>query len=140
MSQGRILPLLLVALSTLSLATSARAQLRPPGPAVSAQVGPGSIGNVQQNVGLATIQFSAATYSVTETAGTAMIRVNLTGPNLAGGMTVQFATGNGTATTPANYLDATQLLTFAPGETTKDVPVTIVDDAVAGGNRTVLLT
>ena len=63
-----------------------------------------------------------------------------TGTNLASGVTVQLTTTNGTATAPADYLDATQVLTFAAGETFKDVPITIVDDAVADGNRTVILT
>ena len=132
MSGGRILVLLLVALSTLGLAAAVSAQ-----PAGPVQAGPAS---VQQNVGVATIQFSAATFSIAETAGAAVIRVTRTGPNLAGGVTVQFATANGTATAPTNYLDATQTLTFAAGETAKDVPVTIVDDSEAGGNRTVFLT
>jgi hypothetical protein len=86
-----------------------------------------------------TMQFSAATYSVDENAGTATVRVTHTGA-LASNVTVEFTTTNGTATAPADYLDATQVLTFAAGEAFKDVPVTIVDDDVAEGNRTVVLT
>ena len=85
-----------------------------------------------QALSLASIQLSAATYSVNETDGTATVRVMRTG-SLASGDTVQFTTTNGTATAPADYLDATQVLTFAAGEGFKDVPITIVDDAVAEG-------
>ena len=97
-----------------------------------------SVGWAQNTPG--TMQFGAATYGVDETAGTATVRVTRTGTNLASGVTVQLTTTNGTATAPADYLDATQILTFAAGETFKDVPITIVDDAVADGNRTVVLT
>ena len=97
-----------------------------------------SVGRAQNTPG--TMQFGAATYGVDETAGTATVRVTRTGTNLASGVTVQLTTTNGTATAPADYLDATQVLTFAAGETFKDVPITIVDDAVADGNRTVVLT
>ena len=87
-----------------------------------------------------TMQFSAATYSMTENAGPATVRVTRAGTNLASNVTVQFATTNGTATAPADYADATRVLTFAAGEAFKDVPITIVDDAVAEGNETVVLT
>ena len=57
-----------------------------------------------------TLQFSAATYSVSENAGPATVRVTRTGTNLASNVTVQFATTNGTATAPADYADATRIL------------------------------
>jgi Calx-beta domain len=85
------------------------------------------------------IRLSAATYSVDETGGAATIRVMRTGSNV-GGVTVQFTTTNGTATAPANYVDATQVLTFATGESFKDVPITVIDNALAEGNKTVVLT
>jgi glucose/arabinose dehydrogenase len=87
-----------------------------------------------------TMQFSAATYGVDENAGPATVRVTRSGANLASNVTVQFTTTNGTATAPTDYADATQILTFVAGETFKEVPITIVDDVVAEGNRTVLLT
>jgi hypothetical protein len=87
-----------------------------------------------------TMQFSAATYAVNENAGTATVRVTRAGANLASNIMVQLATTNGTAMAVADYADATQVLTFAAGETAKDVPITIVDDAVAEGNKTVVLT
>ena len=86
-----------------------------------------------------TMQFSAATYGVNENAGPATVRVTRAGANLASNVTVQFATTNGTGTA-ADYADATRILTFAAGEAFKDVPITIVDDAVAEGNETVVLT
>ena len=86
-----------------------------------------------------TMQFSAATYSVDEKAGTATVRVTRTGA-VASNATVEFRTTNGTATAPADYLDATQVLTFAAGQAFKDVLITIVDGDGAEGNRTVVLT
>ena len=87
-----------------------------------------------------TLQFGTAAYGVNENAGPATIRVTRTGANLASNVTVQFATANGTATAPADYADGTRILTFAAGEAFKDVPITIVDDAVAEGNETLVLT
>jgi hypothetical protein len=49
-------------------------------------------------------------------------------PASAQTVTVDFATANGTATAPADYLAATGTLTFAPGETTKQVSVTVNSD------------
>ncbi len=87
-----------------------------------------------------TIQFSAAAYSVIESAGPAIVRVTRTGSNLASGVTVRFTTTDGTATAGLDYTDATQVLTFAVGETFKDVAITIRGDSLPEGNETVTLT
>ena len=52
--------------------------------------------------GAGTIQFSAATYSVGENAGTATVTVTRTGGS-SGAVSVTFATSNGTATAPGDY-------------------------------------
>ena len=87
-----------------------------------------------------TIEFSAASYSVAEAAGLAVVRVTRTGTNLVGGVTVQFTTADGTATAGSDYLDATQVLTFAAGETFKDVQVQILADTTPEGNETISLS
>jgi DNA/RNA endonuclease G (NUC1) len=86
------------------------------------------------------LQFSAATYTVSETGSTASITVNRTGGS-DGSVTVGYATSNGTATSGAglDYTAASGTLTFAAGETTKSFSVQILDDAVYEGDETVNL-
>ena len=51
-------------------------------------------------------------------------------------VTVQYATANGTATATNDYISATGTLSFAPGDTSKTVPVTIVQDTLDELNET----
>jgi hypothetical protein len=75
------------------------------------------------------VEFSAATYTVDEGAGSATITVTRTGGS-ASGVTVGFATSNGTATTPADYTATTGTLTFGAGQLTATFVVPIIDDTV----------
>src|SRR5207249_1999877 len=52
---------------------------------------------------------------------------------------VVFATVDGTATAGADYTPVRQLVTFAPGETTKMVQIPVVADGLAEPEETVLL-
>ncbi len=56
-------------------------------------------------------------------------------------VTVKYATANGTAIAPGDYIPIATptTLTFAPGETSKDVLVTVANDAVDEITETVLL-
>ena len=83
------------------------------------------------------ITLSAPTYTVSETAGLALIKVNRTGG--ASGVTVSFTTADGSATAPADYTAVSQTLSFGPGETSKIVAIPIVDDGLREGNETVRL-
>jgi CSLREA domain-containing protein len=85
------------------------------------------------------VQFSAATYSVSEAGPTVTITVTRTG-DTSGTTTVNYATSNGTATAPADYNAASGTVTFLPTETSKTFLVTINDDNVFEGNETVNLT
>ena len=85
------------------------------------------------------VSFSSATYSVTESAGTATITVTLDARSLLPA-TVNYATSNGTATAPSDYLTSTGTLTFAPGATTATFTVTIVNNPIVEPNETVTLT
>ncbi|MDT4896592.1 MAG: large repetitive protein [Acidobacteriota bacterium] len=51
-------------------------------------------------------------------------------------VTVDFATANGTATAGADYQSTSGTLTFAPGETSKTIPVTITNDTTDEPNET----
>ena len=54
--------------------------------------------------------------------------------------TVDYATGNGTATAGSDYEAASGTLTFAAGETEKTVSVAVLDDALDEGSETLTLT
>jgi hypothetical protein len=86
-----------------------------------------------------TLQFSAATYSVSENAGPAVITITRTGAS-AGTATVQIATSNGTATAGSDYTAVTQTVTFNTGETSKTVNIPITDDLLNEPDETVNLT
>ena len=61
-------------------------------------------------------------------------------PAATGTVTVDYATADGTATAPADYASTSGTLTFAPGETSKTVSVSIVDDTVEDDGETFTLT
>ena len=89
--------------------------------------------------GAGSLQFAASSFSVGEADGMATVTVVRVGGS-AGTVTVDFATGNGTATTPANYIATTGTVTFADGQSNATFLVTIVDDNVYTGNKTVKLS
>jgi hypothetical protein len=86
-----------------------------------------------------TVQFSAATYSVNESSGSAVITVSRSGGS-ASNVTVDYSTSNGTATAGLDYGSASGTLTFSAGETSKQFSVTISEDALTEGNEIVNLT
>src|SRR5439155_1193908 len=85
------------------------------------------------------LQFIAATYTVSENAGPAVITINRIGGS-AGTATVQIATSNGTATAGSDYTAVTQTVTFNSGETSKTVNIPITDDLLNEPDETVNLT
>lgn len=66
--------------------------------------------------------------SVSEAAGTATVTVSLSGAS-ANTITVNYATSNVSATAGTDYTALTGTLTFAPGQTSKTISVSITDDA-----------
>ena len=85
------------------------------------------------------LQFNAATYTVSENAGPAVITITRTGGS-AGTATVQIATSNGTATAGSDYTAVNQTVTFNGGETSKTVNIPITDDLLNEPDETVNLT
>ena len=55
-------------------------------------------------------------------------------------VTVHWATANGTATAGSDYMAGSGTLTFAPGETSKSIDVTVNGDDVVEGNETFTVT
>ena len=85
-----------------------------------------------------TVQFQMASYMVSEGAGTATIVATRTGGS-GGLFTVNYATADGTARAGSDYLPASGTLTFDPGEDTQTFTVTILDNGLPEGDKTVLL-
>ena len=91
------------------------------------------------NDGPGVIQFSAPTYTVSESGLRATITVTRTG-GTASGVGVNYATSDGTATAGLDYTAAAGVLTFAANQTSKTFSVPITNDTIVEGNETVNLT
>ena len=91
--------------------------------------------------GAGDIQFTDATYSVSEGGGTASITVTRVGGS-NGSITATFSTSNGTAAAPGDYTAVNNFpITYVEGETgSKTVTVTIVNDPTFETNETVNLS
>ncbi len=76
-----------------------------------------------------TVQFSSASYAVSEASDTVIVTVTRTG-GAAAGIAVGYSTGSGTATANRDYLPSGGKLLFNAGETTKTFIIPILDDAV----------
>ena len=76
---------------------------------------------------------------MSESDGTLTVTVQRSG-GAASGVTVQFATGNGTATAGQDYTATTGTLTFGAGETTKTFTVPILADQIDEPNETFTVT
>ncbi|MYK68570.1 MAG: hypothetical protein F4020_03120, partial [Gammaproteobacteria bacterium] len=83
---------------------------------------------------------SVADARAKETAGAMAFAVTLDGPAPAGGVTVRYATSDGTAVAGSDYVAASGTLAFAAAERRKTVSVTVLDDAVDDGGETFALT
>ncbi|MBV9492607.1 MAG: DUF11 domain-containing protein [Acidobacteria bacterium] len=93
------------------------------------------IGSVESIGGV--IGFSSATYSIAENGGSVTVTLTRTGADPA---TVNYATSNGSATSPADYSATSGTASFAAGATSTTFSVTINDDAIYEGNETFNLT
>ena len=88
----------------------------------------------------ACINFTSPTYTVTENKGPAQISVSRSGPTgiLA---TVQFSTSDLTAVAGIDYTAVVnRTVTFLPGAKTVNVPITILNNTILDGNRSVNLS
>ena len=87
-----------------------------------------------------TASFGAAAYSVTEAAGsrTVAVPVSLSAAAPSGGLSVSYAVGGTAAAADRGALSGT--VSFAQGATTATITVTVVDDNLAEGSETIILT
>ncbi len=85
------------------------------------------------------VRFSASTSSAAESAGTVNIPVTLSAA-AAGTVTVEYFLNGGTALARGvDYTLAANVLTFAPGETSKNITVALSDDTNDEGNETLVV-
>lgn len=82
------------------------------------------------------LQFSSAAYQVSEDAGLATIAVLRTGGQ-AGGVSVHFATGGGSAVPGTDYVPVSGTLTFNAGESVKTFTIPVLNDLILDGDKTV---
>src|SRR6266508_3570350 len=85
------------------------------------------------------VEFSEPTYCVSEENRMATLSVRRLGDR-SNSLTVDFATGNGTAAAGVDYLAQSGTLAFAAGETNKTISVPILDDGLVEGHETINLT
>lgn len=90
--------------------------------------------------GAGSIQFSDATYTISETGVTATILVTRAG-DLSGTVTVDYATSDGTATAGQDYGNTLGTLFWADGDgDVKGFTIPITDDGLSEGSETVNVT
>jgi hypothetical protein len=86
-----------------------------------------------------TLQFDSASYSVDENGSSATITVIRSGGSF-GEATVNYSTGDGTATAGVDYSVSSGTLVFADGETSNSFTVPVIDDNAYEGEETVALS
>jgi hypothetical protein len=85
------------------------------------------------------LQFSAASYTVSEATPQALVTVRRTG-STANTVSVDYNTGDGSATLGQDYTQTSGTLTFGAGVVAQSFAVPIIDDAVADPQETIRLT
>jgi hypothetical protein len=85
------------------------------------------------------VQFSSATYSVTETGKFAKVTVTVTG-KYTGVLTVDFATVDGSGVAGVDYMPTAGRLVFSTKKLSSVVVIPIIDDGTPESNKTVQLT
>src|SRR5262245_26781005 len=86
------------------------------------------------------LSLSSTGYSVGEADAAVTITVTRSGGSLGGPVTVDYATGGGTATAGADYAATSGKLTFGPGESSKSFTVPVTSDSAHEGGETFQVT
>lgn len=85
-----------------------------------------SIGSGEKAAPVTTVNFKASAYSVLESAG--KVTCTVVRSSGEGKMMVDYATEGVTANAGEDFVETSGVLTFNPGETEKEVTVSIIDD------------
>ncbi|MDX6577345.1 MAG: hypothetical protein QOE96_3298, partial [Blastocatellia bacterium] len=96
-------------------------------------------GQFQTGASANSFQFNSATSYVSESGGSAQVTVTRLG-NTSTAATVDYATSDGTANSPADYLATSGTIHFSAGETFKTFSIKLVDDLFVEGNETIKLS
>ena len=86
-----------------------------------------------------TLAFATATYSVGEGGPQVTLTVRRTS-GIASGVSVSYATADGTATAGSDYTQTSGVLNFAAGVLTQTLTIPILEDALAEGDETFTVT
>jgi len=87
----------------------------------------------------AQVAFASPEAHAGEAAGSAKLAVTLNAPSIHT-VTVQYATSDGTAAAGLDYTAASGTLTFAPGQTSQEISVPILEDAVDEAAESIVVT
>src|SRR5262249_19629702 len=101
---------------------------------------PGGVGKcfIVNNDFAGQLEFGLSSYTAGEADGVATITVKRTGGN-ASGVKVNYTTGSGSATAGVDYTDASGMLEFGFGESSKSFTIPITNDTIDEDNETVNL-
>ena len=94
---------------------------------------------INDNDPVVAVQFSGTASYGQESAGTVNIPVSLSAVS-GRTVTVNYAVSGGTATSGTDFTLGGSSVTFTPGQTTANIPVTITNDSLAEGDETIILT
>lgn len=87
----------------------------------------------------ASFKFSATSFAGIEACSSILVPVTRTG-NTSTSMTVKYQTADGSASNRSDYTYAAGTLVFAPGETTKTIPILISEDSIVEGTESLTLS
>ena len=85
-----------------------------------------------------TFQFSTNSYTVVESTGSVSVTV-VRSSGIIGAVSVDFVTVGGSATAGVDYIPVFQVLNFAPGQTTTNITVQVINDQVVEPLETISL-
>lgn len=85
-----------------------------------------------------TLNFGKPAYAISESGTNVLLDVHRTG-STEGSVAASFATANGTALNPGDYKSTTGVVTFNPGESTRQIVIPIVNDKVGERSESFLV-
>jgi hypothetical protein len=92
-----------------------------------------------QGAGDAGFAFSAASYTVNESGGSARITIVRSG-DTSGATTIRFSTANGSASAGKDYGGVSKIVSFSAGQISKSVSVPIFDRGLISGAKTLVVS
>ncbi len=112
------------------------------GPTGGAQLGPraSAVLTIPEDDQGGVVKLSAGAYTVAETAASVVVMIMRTGTNLAGNVSVSYATGNGSALSGLDYTATAGVLTFSAGQASRTISIPILNDTLVEPDETFTFT